>query len=117
LWTSQSVSGKESQETVICYFNLGRVLYEPGAYKRSIENNQKSLVIRESILGDFHPKITVTCHHIGMALDKDGDVDEALTCVMKSVEIEQNQCPSIAEEVNHCNKIASLYVQDRSDCL
>jgi len=30
---------------------------------------------------------------------------------MKTVEIE-DQCPSIAKEVNHCNKIDSLYVQD-----
>jgi len=90
---------------------LGRVLYDSGAYERYIENNRKSLVIRESILRDSHPKIDVTYHHIGMALDKDGDADEALTCMMKSVEIE-DQCPSIAEEVNHCNKINSLYVQE-----
>jgi len=44
-------------------------------------------------------------------LDKDGDADEALTCMMKCVEIE-DQCPSIVEELNHCNKIDSLYVQD-----
>jgi len=50
---------------------------------------------------DSHPKIAVTYHHIGMALDKqDGDADEALTCMLKSVEIE-DQCPSIAEEVTH----------------
>ena len=61
---------------------MGRVLYESGAYKRSIENYEKSLVIRKSVLGDTpHPKIDVTYHHIRMALDKDGDVDEALTWV------------------------------------
>jgi len=82
LSTSQNVSGNESQETATCYFNLGRVLYESGAYKRSIENYEKSLVIRKSVLGDTpHPKIDVTYHHIRMALDKDGDVDEALTWV------------------------------------
>ena len=31
--------------------------------------------------------------------------------MMKSVEIE-DQCPIIAEEVNHYNKIASLHVQE-----
>ena len=111
---SQFVSGNESEETATCYFNLGRVLYESGAYKGSIENYEKSLVIRKSLLGDSHPKIAVTYYHIGMALDKDGDVDEALTCMMKAVEIE-DQCPSIAEEVNRFNKIASLYVHDKSD--
>jgi len=94
--SSVDVAKCQSQETANCYFNFSRFLYESVAYERSIENNEKSLVRRESILGDSHPKIAVTYHHIGMALDtKDGGVNEALTCMMKSVERE-DQCPSIA---------------------
>lgn len=49
-----------------------------------------------------------------MALDKNGVVNEALTCMMKAVELE-DQCHGTAAEANYRNKIASLYVHDKSD--
>lgn len=110
----RKMSGNETEVTASCYFNLDRVLYESGAYKRPIENYDKNLVIREVIHGDFHPKIADTSYHTVMALDKNGVVNEALTCMMKAVELE-DQCHGTAAEVNYRNKIASLYVHDKSD--
>ena len=54
------MSGNETEVTASCYFNLDKVLYESGAYKRPIENYDKNLVIREVIHGNFHPKIADT---------------------------------------------------------
>lgn len=48
---------------------------------------EKSLFIRESILGDSHPNIDVTYYHIEMTLDEDGDINKAETCAMKAVEV------------------------------
>lgn len=48
----RKMSGNETEVTASCYFYLDRVLYESGAYKRSIENYDQNLVIREVIHGD-----------------------------------------------------------------
>jgi len=87
----RKMSGNETEVTATRCFNLDRFLYESGAYKRPIEIYDKNLVIREVIHGDSHPKIADTSYHTVMALDKDGVVNEALACMMKAVELE-DQC-------------------------
>jgi len=100
----------EKEEIGRLFNNIANVYSKQGEYAKALEWNQKSLVIKEKVLGLEHPSTAITYNNIADVYSSQGEYAKALEWNQKSLVIKEKvlglEHPSTATTYNN---IADVY--------
>ena len=87
LTLGETIHGEKSIECVDTLNLIGFVHYSTGAFDRAISVFTEALSIVTASFGSVHEKVAVSLINVGMVLEKEGDLDEALRCFSTAQEV------------------------------
>ena len=106
----EAVKTEESDLFAYIYHNIGDGLKQLADFDKALVYYEKSLKIKEEILGEGHPSTATTYNNIAVVYDAQGNYGEALEFYRKDLEIREKvlglEHPSTATTYNN---IAGVY--------